>query len=96
MASIEEDWKLHWDVGGAAHYITSRGYKTIALQFPDELLQEASAVSRALQDACAAQGLEVQVPEDMLTSEVLHSDFSPGILTVSMPSLSVCVCVSST
>ena len=52
-----------WDIGGTASYIVSRNFTVVALQFPDELLQEASEVSRTLQDACAAAGVPVQVTQ---------------------------------
>ena len=58
---MDEDWAQKWDIAGAAAYIAGRGYTTVALQFPDELLNEAAAVSTALQEACAAAGQEIQV-----------------------------------
>lgn len=57
---MEQD-KDFWDIVGTASYIVSRKFTIVALQFPDELLREASEVSRALQDACAAAGVAVQV-----------------------------------
>ena len=50
-----------WDIEGTTSYVISRSFTVVALQFPDELLKEASKVSRALQDACAAAGAIVQV-----------------------------------
>jgi hypothetical protein len=55
--------RLHdfWDVNGTADYIISRTFTVVTLQFPDELLQEALDVSKALCDACTARGKDVQV-----------------------------------
>ena len=58
---MTEDWAGQWDIAGAVAYITGRGYTTVALQFPDELLDEAAVVSQALQGACAAAGQEIEV-----------------------------------
>lgn len=57
----DETWALFWDIQGSADYIVSRKYTIVTLQFPDDLLKEATRVSRALQDACAAKGLLVKV-----------------------------------
>ena len=59
--AMTEDWAQHWDIAGAAAYIAERGFSVAALQFPDDLLGQASEVARALQDACAAIGQDIQV-----------------------------------
>jgi hypothetical protein len=58
---MREDWAQHWDIAGAAAYLAERGFSVAALQFPDDLLGQAPGVARALQDACAAAGLDIQV-----------------------------------
>lgn len=59
-----ERWLEFWDSEGSAAYITTRQFNTVALQFPDELLKEASDVSRALQERCAAKDAQVKVTEN--------------------------------
>ena len=65
-----------WDIEGTVSYIISRNFTVVALQFPDDLLKEASRVSRALQDECAAAGAAIQVT---YSERTLHQSTSiPG------------------
>ncbi len=54
-------WEQSWDIEGTAIYIVSRNYTIITLQFPDDLLKEAKRVTHALEYACTANGLQIQV-----------------------------------
>ncbi len=54
-------WEQFWDVEGTAIYLVLRNYTIITLQFPDDLLKEAKRVAKAVEDACTAKGLHIQV-----------------------------------
>lgn len=54
-------WAQFWDIEGTASYIVSRDYTIITLQFPDDLLKEAKSVAKAVEDACTAKRLQIQV-----------------------------------
>ncbi len=49
-------FEVQWDITGTSRYLAGRGFTKAALQFPDELLQEAARVAAALERACAALG----------------------------------------
>lgn len=50
-----------WRIEDTADYICSRNFLIVTLQFPDEYLENAAEVCRALQAACQAKGHAVQV-----------------------------------
>ena len=57
----DSTWRCFWDLPATAAFILSQGYVRVALQFPDELLIDASEVAGALQQELAASGHTAQV-----------------------------------
>ena len=52
----DAEWCITWDLNGTSQYLVNRGYSRVALQFPDDLLDDATTVAAALQGQCAASG----------------------------------------
>ena len=52
MENESEHFKAFWEIASTADYITERGYTVITLQFPDELLKDATSVQAALAMEC--------------------------------------------
>ena len=52
--------KTFWDIDATAEYIVSRAYQIVTLQFPDNLLKDATAVAGALSTQCRARGQEIR------------------------------------
>ncbi|KAI9207314.1 diphthamide biosynthesis protein 2 [Polychytrium aggregatum] len=50
LAPHADDWQSYYDVGRTVAIIQERGYRNIALQFPDELLQDADHVASYLKE----------------------------------------------
>ena len=54
---LEERWRVQ----ETADYLCSRTFSVVTLQFPDEYLQHASRVFKAVQAACDSRGHYIQV-----------------------------------
>lgn len=57
----QEVFREDYDIAGCTEYVCTRGFKQIALQFPDNMLSVAPAVALALQKELAHRGHESQV-----------------------------------
>ena len=54
-------WEQQWNIQGTADYILERGFSTVTLQLPDELLYQAVRLSRGVEQACRQRGTDAQV-----------------------------------
>lgn len=50
-----------WDLKGSLEFIRAYDCKVVALQFPDELLKDASLVVKALSEKCKEADLDTRV-----------------------------------
>lgn len=50
-----------WRIEDTADYVCSRNFSVVTLQFPDEYLDSAAEVCRALQASCQGRGHAIQV-----------------------------------
>ena len=57
----DAQWRTRWDVHGTVDWIETRGLTKVALQFPDELLQESTLVAAAVQQECSKRDVAAQV-----------------------------------
>ena len=55
------DFDQQWDIQGVLDFISRRKSKTIAVQFPDDLLGQAVEVVQHLQQQCIARQLKATV-----------------------------------
>ena len=60
MKSGSEHFTAFWDIASTAEFITERKYTVITLQFPDELLKDATTVQKALSNECQTKGLKIE------------------------------------
>jgi len=60
MAGGSERFVTVWDIASTADFITKRAYSVIALQFPDDLLKDATQVQAAVADECLSRGHKIE------------------------------------
>ena len=60
MEDGPEPFESFWDIVSTADFITRRGYNVITLQFPDELLKQATSVQAALAQECQSRGHRIE------------------------------------
>ena len=60
MAGGSERFATVWDIASTADFITKRAYSVIALQFPDNLLKDATLVQAAVADECQSRGHKIE------------------------------------
>lgn len=63
MTMYGEPFKTFWDIDATAEYIVSRVYRIATLQFPDNLLKDATAVAGALTSQCHSRGQEIKASQ---------------------------------
>jgi len=54
---MEADIGSRYEIPRTAEFLRARAYTRVALQFPDEMLKDAAAVSRALRRELASSGV---------------------------------------
>ena len=55
-----EHFEAFWDIASTADYIKKRKYTVVTLQFPDELLKDATLVQAALTHECQSRGMKIE------------------------------------
>ena len=56
MLGPNEGFAGFWEIVATADFIVTRGYRVVTLQFPDNLLKEATLVQAALARECQSKG----------------------------------------
>ncbi len=60
MNNCSDRFETFWDIASTADFITERKYTVVTLQFPDELLKDATLVQAALADECTSRGIKIE------------------------------------
>ena len=63
MTTYHEPFKTFWDIDATVEYIVSRVFRVVTLQFPDDLLKDATAVAGALTSQCHSRGQEIKASQ---------------------------------
>lgn len=60
MGAVSKQFLAVWEITSTADFLHKRKLSVIALQFPDELLKDATVVAAALAEECQSRGHGVQ------------------------------------